>query len=58
MEAEHVDVLYHTEICWPSRGKELKRVFELKYQIGKFVARKGKPVLQFSDPEWVIDSGT
>jgi hypothetical protein len=55
VQAEHDDVLYYTEVRWLSRGKVLKRVFEQKDQIGEFVARKGKPVHQFSDPEWMTD---
>jgi hypothetical protein len=57
VEAEHDDVFYYTEVPWLSRGKVLKTVFELKDQIGEFVARKGKPVPQFSDPEWMTDFG-
>jgi hypothetical protein len=33
-----------------------KRVFELKDQIGEYVARKGNPFPQFSDPEWILDT--
>jgi hypothetical protein len=57
VEAEHDDVFYYTEVRWLSRGKVLERVFELKDQIGEFVARKGKPVPQFNDPEWMTDFG-
>jgi hypothetical protein len=35
----------------------LKRVFELKDQIGEFMVCKGKPVPQFNDPEWMTDFG-
>jgi hypothetical protein len=55
MEVEHGDVLYYTEVRWFSRGKALKRIIELKDQIGELVARKGKPVPQFSDLEWMTD---
>jgi hypothetical protein len=57
VEAEHDDVFYYTEVRLLSRGKVLKRVFELKDQIGKFVVPKRKPVHQFSDPEGMTDFG-
>jgi hypothetical protein len=40
-----------------SVGEVLKRVFELKDQIGEFVASKGKPVTHFNDPKWMTDFG-
>jgi hypothetical protein len=29
----------------------------MKDQIGEFMARKGEPVPQFNDPEWMTDFG-
>ena len=42
---------------WLSRGRFLKRVFDLKEEIGTFMANKGKAVHQFEDPNWMADFG-
>lgn len=49
-------MLHYADLRWLSRGKVLKRVFEQKDQSGEFMARKGNPFPQFSDPEWILDT--
>jgi hypothetical protein len=51
VEAEYGDVLYHTEIRWLSRGKLLKRFFELRHEIEIFLTEKQKFHEKLSDPE-------
>jgi hypothetical protein len=48
-------VLYHTEIRWLSRGKLLKRFFELRHEIEIFLTEKQKFHEKLSDPEWLWD---
>lgn len=57
MNAEYGDVIYYTEIRWLSRGKVLKRVFDLKEEIYMFMENKGKAVHYFKDPSWMADFG-
>lgn len=57
MDAEYEDVVYYTQVRWLSRGRFLKRVFDLKEEIGTFMANKGKAVHQFEDPNWMADFG-
>jgi hypothetical protein len=52
-EVEHGDVIYFSDVHWLSRGKMLKRVFDLREAIREFIASKGKLVPEFSDPEWM-----
>ncbi|XP_008182941.1 general transcription factor II-I repeat domain-containing protein 2-like [Acyrthosiphon pisum] len=49
IEAEQGDVIYFTDVRWLSRGKVLKRVFDLKNEIFEFAASKGKQFEQLND---------
>jgi hypothetical protein len=53
VEAEYGDVLYRIEIKWLSRGKLLKRFFELRHEIEIFLTERQKFHEKLSDPEWL-----
>ena len=55
MDAEYGDVLYHTDVRWLSRGNALQRFFSLRKEIGIFLADKGQPMEELSDPVWLSD---
>lgn len=43
---------YFTEVRWLSRGKFLKRFFELLYEVDGFLDEQDIPVAEFSDINW------
>ncbi|KAF7237537.1 Chromodomain-helicase-DNA-binding protein 1-like [Varanus komodoensis] len=57
MNAEYGDVVYHNEARWLSRGSALQRFYSLREEIGQFLAKKGQPMPELSDPVWLADFG-
>ncbi|GFG37021.1 hypothetical protein Cfor_05726 [Coptotermes formosanus] len=55
LETEFRDVVYYSEVRWLSRGKMLKRMFDLKEGGQTFAEGKGKRVAEFNDDEWMCD---
>ena len=58
MDADHVNLLYYTEVRWLSRGNPLKRVFELKEELKEFLGtQKHAKCRQWlnllEDPVWI-----
>jgi len=49
IEAEYNDVVYHNHVRWLSRGKFLKRFFDLRKEIEMFMIDKGKQILELKD---------
>uniref|UniRef100_A0A3P9M9N8 HAT C-terminal dimerisation domain-containing protein n=1 Tax=Oryzias latipes TaxID=8090 RepID=A0A3P9M9N8_ORYLA len=44
MEADHVQLLYHSEVRWLSRGLVLTRIFELRKEVFSFLTDKKSPL--------------
>ncbi|XP_063757619.1 general transcription factor II-I repeat domain-containing protein 2-like isoform X2 [Eleginops maclovinus] len=55
MDAQYGDVLYHQEVRWLSRGKVLRRFFELREEIRVFQATKTNRIQVPSDSHWLED---
>ena len=55
LDSEYEDVLYHTEIRWLSRGKMLKRFYDLKVEIQQFLDMRQISFPEFNDKQWMTD---
>ncbi|XP_063216719.1 LOW QUALITY PROTEIN: protein FAM200A-like [Bacillus rossius redtenbacheri] len=51
MDSNHENLLFHTEVCWLSKGNMLERLYELRGEIDLFLGEKKMEALlvQFSD---------
>uniref|UniRef100_A0A3B4Y6R1 HAT C-terminal dimerisation domain-containing protein n=1 Tax=Seriola lalandi dorsalis TaxID=1841481 RepID=A0A3B4Y6R1_SERLL len=47
IDADHVQLLYHSEVRWLSRGLVLKRLFELKNEVFTFLTEKKSPFAHY-----------
>ncbi|XP_045501701.1 general transcription factor II-I repeat domain-containing protein 2-like [Colias croceus] len=56
-DAEYGDITYFCDVRWLSRGKMLKRVFDLRKEIAAFMLNKDKAIPQFGDEAWLSDFG-
>uniref|UniRef100_A0A8C4UKQ9 SPIN-DOC-like zinc-finger domain-containing protein n=1 Tax=Falco tinnunculus TaxID=100819 RepID=A0A8C4UKQ9_FALTI len=52
LNVAYEDILYHTEVRWLSRGRVLKRFYDLLPQVYDFVLSKNKEVPELKDAEW------
>ena len=55
LDCEHGDVMYYNEVRWLSRGKVLRRFFQLRKEINEILKKKGKKkeVDLIADPRWL-----
>ena len=42
MDANHTALLYHTQVCWLSKGNMLSHIFELREEVKLFLVAKQK----------------
>ncbi|XP_017317800.3 general transcription factor II-I repeat domain-containing protein 2A isoform X2 [Ictalurus punctatus] len=55
MDAQYGDVLYHQEVRWLSRGKVLRRLFDLRDEIRAFQESKIGSIQEPMDKKWFSD---
>lgn len=55
LSSEHDDVTYYCEVRWLSKGKMLKRFYDLRKEIADFMEMKEKTLPQICDPTWLCD---
>ena len=55
VEAECGDLICYCEVRWLSKGKMLKRFYDLRDEIATFMDMKGKIIPELSDDNWVRD---
>ncbi|XP_066901420.1 general transcription factor II-I repeat domain-containing protein 2B-like [Halyomorpha halys] len=58
ISTKYDDVTYYCEARWLSKGKILKRFYELRNEIAEFMQIKDKPLSELSDPKWICDFWT
>ncbi|CAM4718322.1 unnamed protein product [Lepidochelys kempii] len=54
-ESNYGDSLYFTDMRWLNRGSTLKRFFELKTEVKRFMGEIKMPVPQSEDHKWMTD---
>uniref|UniRef100_A0A665UE29 HAT C-terminal dimerisation domain-containing protein n=1 Tax=Echeneis naucrates TaxID=173247 RepID=A0A665UE29_ECHNA len=47
IEADHIQLLYHSEVRWLSRGLVLKRLLELRNEVFSFLTEKKSPLAHY-----------
>jgi hypothetical protein len=55
LDSQYGDVIYWSNIRWLSRGKVLKRFYELKNEIILFLSEKNDYIEKLSDPKFNFD---
>ena len=55
LESEYGDLLYYGKVRWLSRGRCLKRFWNLKEEVGNFMTENGSLVPQLEDGKCLLD---
>ncbi|XP_025420222.1 general transcription factor II-I repeat domain-containing protein 2-like, partial [Sipha flava] len=53
IESEYLDIPYHCEVRWLSRGHVLKKFFYLRSEIDTFMTEKNRVITELTDLTWL-----
>ena len=55
LNSAHQDLLYFTDVRWLSKGRMLKRFYDLREEVVQFLKKKGQPMYEMEDESWMCD---
>ncbi|XP_051784546.1 general transcription factor II-I repeat domain-containing protein 2-like [Erpetoichthys calabaricus] len=53
--SDHEDLTFYCEVRWLSKGKMLKRFYDLRNEVSLFMDMKGKPIPELENKPWLCD---
>ena len=55
LNTSHQDLVYFCEVRWLSKGRMLRRFYDLREEVSLFLTRKGRPMEELNDRQWLCD---
>ena len=55
LNSAHQDLLYFTDVRWLSKGRMIKRFYNLREEVVQFLKKKGQPMHEMEDESWICD---
>ena len=55
LNSAHQDLLYFTDVRWLSKGRMIKRFYDLREEVVQFLKKKGQPMHEMEDESWICD---
>ena len=55
LNSAHQDLLYFTDVRWLSKGRMIKKFYDLREEVVQFLKKKGQPMHEMEDESWICD---